>query len=550
MGTVLGKMGLLSIAVLLSTAAAYSAVDVQAEPQLSEVQVSWLTTLSMEIKIGRNQTYIILLTPASNIPGMPTPCLFSGRLLGDPRSVVAVSGCLGDEETSLSIASTFLPGGIVDISLVSGESYEVTADEAIDVEDYDVPPQGRRKRESEDDFLIPPPSRSRSVARVFSGPLPTKVVLETDIKYDNSLLGHFDGSHTKTMEWIRRVVELAKPSMSHSSLAMPITLKTGRIDHTDVTIKASSKNRNDLILNDSPTSLTSYFCEDVLGESRMRGLAVLGSACNTGGYAVNINELYSTSNSELKTARNFVHQLGHNVGMKHDHDEDHGGRLGPCNKEGLMSYGSNTPDKWTECSNKDFTDWWRKEGHACVKAQEGLDEKRKSTPLEVTFTPDGSVGYVSGSSVTVVTDLASASAEPLTVSCCVDGTITTTTCGNGVSCNNICGGDSSGCLILVLKGEAADEQICAASMDQHNWCGNADTIQGLTTRDKRQCDPVTTTIINLSYCPSKVRSSNQLWNYPCCCLHPWTFNRNRNRNRNMKTCCDIGYVFPCKLNGK
>merc|ERR1739838_361103 len=33
----------------------------------------------------------------------------------------------------------------------------------------------------------------------------------------------------------------------------------------------------------------------------------------------------------------------------------------------------------------------------CVKAQEGLGEERKSTPLEVTFTPDGSVAYVSGS---------------------------------------------------------------------------------------------------------------------------------------------------------
>merc|ERR1739838_81264 len=33
----------------------------------------------------------------------------------------------------------------------------------------------------------------------------------------------------------------------------------------------------------------------------------------------------------------------------------------------------------------------------CVKAQEGLGEERKRTPLEVTFTPDGSVAYVSGS---------------------------------------------------------------------------------------------------------------------------------------------------------
>merc|ERR1712106_446412 len=138
---VLARMGLFSIVVLLYAAAAYSADHVHAELQVSEVQVSWLTTLSMKIKIGRNYTDIILLTPASNIPGMATPCLFSELLWGDPRSVVAVSGCLGEEETSMSIASTLLPGGIVDISLVSGVSYEVTADESFDVEDYVVPPQ-------------------------------------------------------------------------------------------------------------------------------------------------------------------------------------------------------------------------------------------------------------------------------------------------------------------------------------------------------------------------------------------------------------------------
>ena len=113
----------------------------------------------------------------------------------------------------------------------------------------------------------------------------------------------------------------------------------------------------------------------------------------------------------------------------------------------------------------------------------------------VTYTPDGGVGYVSGSLVPVITQLASASPEPLPVSCCGGATTTTTTCGNGTSCTDICGGDSSGslgtlrlgiyhsdhfsgCLTLVLEEAAADEQVCHASMDQQQWCGNVDTIQG------------------------------------------------------------------------
>jgi len=397
MGTVLTMMGLFSLLVLMS-AAACSVDHVHADLQISEVQVSWLTKFSMEIEIGMNGTDTILLTPASNIPGMETPCLFSGQLLRDPRSVVAVSGCLGDEETSLSIASTLLPGGIVDISIVDGVAYQVTADEAVDVEDYVVLTQERRKRGLEessprarsrtrsrsrtrdrfrsddyeeydyevDDFVIPPPTRDRKRVPVISGPLPKKVVLETDIKYDNSLLDHFT-THTKAKEWISRVVELSKPWMSHKSLAMPITLKTRKIDHTDQSLKASEKALFFLTSTYSPRSLTSYFCEDILGESNLRGYAWGGSACRTDGYAVNINELFTTSNSELRTAKNFAHELGHNIGMKHDFADDHGGKTGPCNKQGLMSYGKKRPDKWSECSNKDFTDWWRREGHECVK---------------------------------------------------------------------------------------------------------------------------------------------------------------------------------------
>jgi len=372
----------------------------------------------MEIKIGINQTDILFLTPTSNIPDMETPCLFSGQLLRDPRSVVAVSGCLGDEETSLSIASTLLPGGIVDISLVGGVAFQVTADEAIDVEDYVVPPQGIRKREVEessprprpkftsrsrdrsrsddyeeydyevDDFAIPPPTRDRAGAREFFGSLPQRVLLETDIKYDNSLLGHFDGSDTKTKEWISRVVELSKPRMSHKSLAMPIFLKTGKIDHMDRSLKAGEQGLFFLTSTDSPRSMTSYFCEDISGETNIRGYAWGGSACRTDGYAVNINELFTTSNSELRTAKNFAHELGHNLGMMHDFADDHGGKTGPCNKEGLMSYGGKRPDKWSECSNKDFTGWWMREGHACVKGTSGNDNTECSSCYGVVFQKD------------------------------------------------------------------------------------------------------------------------------------------------------------------
>jgi len=148
MGTVLSKMELSSILLLVFLSTAAAGVHVHAELKKSEVQVSWLTTLSMEIKIGSNHNDIIFLTPASNIPGMDTPCLFSGQLEGDPRSVVAVSGCLGAGKTSLRISSRLLPG-IVDLSIVDGVSFYVIPEEAIDAENDVVLAPGRIKRQEE-----------------------------------------------------------------------------------------------------------------------------------------------------------------------------------------------------------------------------------------------------------------------------------------------------------------------------------------------------------------------------------------------------------------
>ena len=48
-------------------------------------------------------------------------------------SVVAVSGCLEDEEISLSISSTILPNGIVDLSILNSVSYYVTEDEVLEI---------------------------------------------------------------------------------------------------------------------------------------------------------------------------------------------------------------------------------------------------------------------------------------------------------------------------------------------------------------------------------------------------------------------------------
>ena len=48
-----------------------------------------------------------------------------------------------------------------------------------------------------------------------------------------------------------------------------------------------------------------------------------------------------------------AHEMGHNMGMLHDFDSEHGGQNGPCNGQGIMSYGS-APNVWSNCSRDDF----------------------------------------------------------------------------------------------------------------------------------------------------------------------------------------------------
>merc|ERR550532_1964052 len=93
--------------------------------EIADVQLVWLSDLSMQIQLDENTTDVIFLAATSNIPGEETPCLFSGKVGKDQDSLVSVSGCRGDEEVTVSIASRRVPGGFVDLTISEGTTYSV-----------------------------------------------------------------------------------------------------------------------------------------------------------------------------------------------------------------------------------------------------------------------------------------------------------------------------------------------------------------------------------------------------------------------------------------
>ena len=220
--------------------------------------------------------------------------------------MATVSGCRDSAETTLSIASTLVPHGLVDLLLADGVTTVIEEENHHNATD--------RFTNSANDALKPPSWVLHGTSAQFTGPLPQRVVIETTFWYDQSLLRKFGGSSSRAKAWLARVAELSKPRLVEPSLNVKMDLKIESVRKSSLTLKADEPNIYKIQgLKSNLNYINSYFCYD-LG-SGIIGIAFVGTACDKNGFAVNINEYYTERNSELSSARVFVHELGHNIGM-------------------------------------------------------------------------------------------------------------------------------------------------------------------------------------------------------------------------------------------
>ena len=101
-------------------------------------------------------------------------------------------------------------------------------------------------------------------------------------------------------------------------------------------------------------------------------------------------------------------------------------------------------------------------------------------------------------------------------------------CGNGVSCNGVCGKES-------------DHAVIIASNDpSKNWCRVTNDFVHAPFPLKMKTPYLCIPLHNLWFYRYKVKTVRDINTYPVCCLHPYVYN---NVPGVPAICCNYGLCF-------
>jgi len=333
----------------------------------SKIKLKWLedeviegdTLPHMEITLADGSKDEIFLEPDSEIE-----CFFHGSLKSDIESEVEVDGCKNDLEV-IVISSRLVPCGLVTLLLENGETYSID------------PSEGRESLNGTDS-IPPPPTAAFQGAGWEHDWLPRSVVAKVHVKYDRSLVNQY-GSQEKALRGVRAIVAFAQAWFHRSNgLAMDVQIQVLSWEYYAGTIPHPGRNRIPTGKRDGHPVVWFRSCPP--GCSGTIGLGHVAAFCWDNGSPGQISMVMAGADSTAFNAQTFAHELGHNLGMRHDfpdgsnHDWLEGGgwpyHYG-CDNKGIMSYSAEIQNRWSTCSRKDQVTAFRRNHYRCMVDQNG-----------------------------------------------------------------------------------------------------------------------------------------------------------------------------------